>query len=178
MGMRISPKNQNNKTKKINPNLKNLYIKYQASPNSSNNTINNNMNNNNLVDNPNFNNNDNKMNSLNLNDKQQIQYQLNQNTMPSFVNTNNNQLPSQYIYNMGNYPNILQRMNKNPVNQKSPRYKGPMSSHIQNNNIGNMNTNIGIQYNNTTRNNNNIYTNMKLGNGNNQMYLYPNSQNI
>ena len=42
----------------------------------------------------------------------------------------------------------------------------------------NMNTNIGMQYNNTTRNNNNIYTNMKLGNGNNQMYLYPNSQNI
>ena len=53
-----------------------------------------------------------------------------------------------------------------------------MSSNIQNNNIGNMNTNIGMQYNNTTRNNNNIYTNMKLGNGNNQMYLYPNSQNF
>ena len=119
----------------------------------------------------------NLINNLNL-QKQQMNYQMNQNIKPSYANTENNQIPAQYMNNMGNYHNITQRMNINKGKTVSPNYNAPMSSHIKNKAMENMNNNFGIQFTKTPKKNNNSYVNKKLGIGNNQLYNYPNSQNI
>ena len=107
-----------------------------------------------------------------------MQYKMNQNTIPPYANTENNQIPAQYMNNMGNYGNVTNMMDINNTKLNNQKYNAPISSHIQNKGMEMMKNNMGIQFTNTPKKSNNSYGNMNLGIENNQIYRYQNSKNI
>ena len=111
-------------------------------------------------------------NNTNVNNIQKEQYQINKKMIPTYI-TNNT---PQYANTIGNYQNILGRVDMNNPNIRISKYGVINPFHIQNNKNNIIIGNIGNKYSNTIENKHNNYNNMKSRIGN-QLYNYSNSKN-
>ena len=156
---KISPRSKLNLNKKINMNVRKLQNnqKYQTFQNTLPGNSFNNMNNNNNIS-QNLHN--------NLANRQQIQYPINQNVIPSFAA--NNKFPVQYINPTGGQNQVRRIVKK--VNQRSPKYGNIPSPHNMMNINPNVRPNAGVQYPNNVGNNYNNFGNIQYRMANNQMF--------
>ena len=161
-----------NKVRPISPRINKEKIIEQSIPNKINNNFINSQSYNTFQFNNLNNNLINLKNNTNANNIQKGQYQINKKMIPTYI-TNNTPQNASII---GNYQNILGRVDMNNPNIRISKYEVINPTHIQNNKINNIIGNIGNQYSNTIENKYNNYNNMKFPIGN-QLYNYSNSQN-
>ena len=182
---KYSPRNQNRFQPRIigntNPTMNNLYPNTQRIINyptnlPKNNNLNIMINNPNQIKNMNMNMNiKNLNNNYNMNSIKPIQFQTNPNELNNkYPNSVKNNYAIQYTNKLGgnmiNMPIRNNNLNNNMINQNI-NYGIKMTPKIQMNNYTNINPNLGIKYNNTLSNVNNIQ-NLNANNLNYPIYQY------